>query len=367
MFVHQGKLDPLLRPEDYCAEESFSRERRDMFSRQWNIVGLAESLSRAGDYIAVEVQGVPVIVHHSDGTINAFRNSCAHRHSMLRPHGTGNQPRLTCQYHGWQYQNDGKVTRVPDGQSFKGIKADQFCLAQVRSEVCGPFVLVCLDDHAASFRSHLGDLASEFDTSFGHHRHFGTWKTTHAVNWKIIVENAVESYHVPLVHPTTFQNYRAEELHDHRLAPNWSRYADLQPWDQSIVSRGFRFLARTLLKHPTGERFKHTHIYPNHLLYYGDLMSTWTVVEPVSALSSNYTLYAFVPEEIRKAPGKRILQSGSATVLLKQLKRILREDMELWPKVQGGLAGSVHSGVLSCREERIWAFQEFVHKSLSSP
>ena len=64
----------------------------------------------------------------------------------------------------------------------------------MRSEVCGPFLLVCLSDQEASFRCHLGDFASEFDASFGNHRHFGTWKTTHAVNWKIIVENAVESY-----------------------------------------------------------------------------------------------------------------------------------------------------------------------------
>ncbi len=364
MFVNQGKLDHLLTPPCYVSEESFAGERRHVFDRHWHIVGMAETVGRPGDYLACDVLGVPIIIHNSDGNIAAFRNSCAHRHSMLRPKGSGNQLRLTCQYHGWQYQHDGKVAKVPDGQSFKGIKADQLCLGKVRCEICGPFILVNLGSDEATFRNHMGSFSAEFDDYFSSHRHIATWKTSHAVNWKVIVENAIESYHVPLVHPTTFQHYRAEELHDHQLAPEFSRYADLQPWDKSIVGRGFRFLAKILLKNPNYERFKHTHIYPNHLLYYGDLISTWTVVEPVSALRSDYTMYAFIPEEIQKTPGKRLLQLMSAKVLLRQFKRILREDMDVWPQIQGGLAGSLHSGVLSCREERIWGFQKFMQAAM---
>ena len=252
---------------------------------------------------------------------------------------------------------------MPDGQSFKGIKADQLCLDKLRAEICGPFVLICFDPTVPSFREHLARFSAEFDTAFGNHRLFGVWQTDHPVNWKIVVENAVESYHVPLVHPTTFGNYRASELHDHQLEPTYSRYADLQPWDNLLVSRGFRTLAKLLLRSPNYERFKHTHVYPNHLLCYGDLMSTWTVVEPLSATRCRYTLFAFVPQPVRWGVFGRLVQTLSSNLLMRQLKKILREDMDLWPKVQGGLVGSLHKGVLSCREERIWAFQRYLEGS----
>ena len=360
MFVHHGKLDHVLPPSAYVSESSFLFERQNLFLKHWHIVGLAESVREKGGYVASEVMGIPVVVHHGDQGVVAYRNTCAHRHAMLCPNGSGHQLQLTCQYHGWQYSGEGRVCKVPDGPSFKGIKAEQLRLDGVKVEVCGPFVLVCFDPAVKSFRDHLGDFAAEFDAAFGQHRPFGTWQTEHAVNWKIVVENAVESYHVPLVHPTTFRNYKPSEQHDHQLASTNSRYADLQPWDNSVVSRGFRFLAKALLKSPNYERFKHTHVYPNHLLYYGDLMSTWTVVEPLDAGRCRYTLYSFVPAEIRMGAAGRILQNVSSSVLMRQLKKILGEDMDLWPKVHGGLRASRHTGVLSCREERIWAFQQYL-------
>lgn len=359
MFVHQGKLDHILPASAYSSGEAYRAEQL-MFKHHWHVAGLSESVRDKGGYVACEIHGIPIIVHHGDSGIVAFRNVCAHRHSMLCPQGVGSQSRLTCQYHGWQYSGEGRVCKVPDGQSFKGIKSEDLRLDGLRAEVCGPFVLVCFDNASPSFRSHLGEFSSEFDQCFGQHRLFGIWQTEHNVNWKIVCENAVESYHVPLVHPTTFGNYRASELHDHKLAPTYSRYADLQPWDRSFVSRGFRLLAALLLQEPNFERFKHTHIYPNHLLYYGDLMSTWTVVEPLSANRCRYRLYSFVPANIRWGGVGRLVQRLSSAVLMKQFRKILGEDMELWPKVHEGLAGSRFPGVLSCREERIWAFQKYL-------
>ena len=359
MFEHQGKLEHILPASAYSSAETWLQERR-MFDSHWHLAGLSESVREKGGYLAAEVRGVPVVVHHGDSGVVAFRNVCAHRQSMRCPHGTGNQPRLTCQYHGWQYSGEGRVCKVPDGQSFKGIKAEELRLDGIRAEVCGPFVFVCFDESSSGFKNHLGEFREEFDSFFGEHKLFGIWQTEHNVNWKIICENAVESYHVPLVHPTTFRNYRDSELHDHKLAPTYSRYADLQPWDRSIVSRGFRVLAGLLLEKPNFARFKHTHIYPNHLLYYGDLMSTWTVVDPLTPDRCRYTLYAFVPENIRWGAVGRLVQRMSSVVLMKQFKKILGEDMELWPKVHEGLRGSRFSGVLSCREERIWSFQKYL-------
>lgn len=367
MFVHQTKLEHVLPASDYHSAEAFEREQESLFRQQWQIIGLSDAVAKPGGYLAAELSGLPVIVHNQDGVISGFRNACAHRHAQLRPNGCGNQERLTCQYHGWQYNAEGRVAKIPDGGSFKGIKAEQFCLGKIRTEVLGPFVFATLAPSGPSMREFLGEFASEFDQYFGAHRLFSQWETAHPVNWKIVCENAVESYHVPLVHPNTFANYRDQSLHDHRLADSHTRYADLQPWDQSIVSKGFRTLASLLLKHPNYERFKHTHLYPNHLLYYGELMSTWTIVEPLGPKSSRYQLFAFVPKDVRYGIAGRCAQDLSSGLLLRQLKRILGEDMGIWPAIQRGLEASDNPGILSCREERIWAFQRFIADQAGQP
>jgi len=136
MFVHQTKLEPLLKPADYFSREAFVNERELLFPHHWQIVGFVHQVANEGEYLACDVGGIPVIVHNAGGSIGGFRNACAHRNAMLRPNGSGKQTRLTCQYHGWQYDGAGKVCKVPDGQSFKGIKSEDFCLTRVSTEVC---------------------------------------------------------------------------------------------------------------------------------------------------------------------------------------------------------------------------------------
>jgi phenylpropionate dioxygenase-like ring-hydroxylating dioxygenase large terminal subunit len=212
----------------------------------------------------------------------------------------------------------------------------------------------------------LGTFADEFLQFFANCRHIDTWVTEHPVNWKIVCENAVESYHVPMVHPNTFEDYRAEELHDHRLEPSYTRYADLMEYrsEKSAEALAFRFYSWFLLRNPTNKRFTHVHLFPNMLLYFGDIYSSLTVVEPLEAKRTRYTMFSFAPNAIYWGPAGRALQALSMKVLVSQFKKILREDMVRWPPVQQGLEHSRHTGVLSAREERVYAFQDFVTKRL---
>ena len=91
------------------------------------------------------------------------------------------------------------------------------------------------------------------------------------------------------------------------------------------------------------------------------------MVEPLDVTRSRYTLFAFVPRDVKKGSAGRLLQSLTSAMIMRQLKRILREDMELWPKVQEGLIASQHSGILSRREERIWAFQKYIREFQQRP
>jgi phenylpropionate dioxygenase-like ring-hydroxylating dioxygenase large terminal subunit len=364
MFTCNGKLEHLLRPEDYSSEKFWRDEVDSLFRKSWQFVGSVSDLSKPGNYLARDVAGVPVVFKNFDGQIAAFKNVCPHRHSMIVREGKGTVSKLKCMYHGWEFGNAGDVTHLPDGTSFKGIKAADFCLQPVRFEILGGMLFANLDPDAKEFRETLGELAPELEQYFGNHELIWHWVSEHKANWKVIEENAVESYHVPMAHPKTFKDYKKPELHDHKLASAYTRYADLEPLNKTIVDKVFVALAKYFLPAPNYERFKHTHIFPNNLLYYGELFSTWAAVYPVAPELTRYEIVGFIPRKIKQGLFRNFFLKIIVRPLVKMIFRILLEDMEIWPKLHKGLSNSSFAGVLSCREERIYAFQQYVYSNM---
>jgi phenylpropionate dioxygenase-like ring-hydroxylating dioxygenase large terminal subunit len=364
MFIHQGKLQHLLHPSDYSSEAFWRDEVEHLFRKSWQFVGSVSDLSKPGNYLARDVAGVPVVFKNFDGQIAAFRNVCPHRHSIIVREGKGTVSKLKCLSHGWEYGESGVLTYLPDGVSFKGIKAADFCLQPVRFEILGGMLFANLDPDAVGFRETLGALAAELEEYFGNHDLIWHWVTEHKTNWKVIEENAVESYHVPMAHPKTFKDYKKPELHDHKLTPTYTRYGDLEPWGTGFIDKGFRWLAKFFLPAPNYERFKHAHIFPNNLLYYGELFSTWAAVYPIAPDRTRYEIVGFIPRKIKMGLIQRILLRIVIQPLVKMFGRILLEDMEVWPKLNKGLANSPFKGVLSCREERVFAFQQYISSNM---
>jgi phenylpropionate dioxygenase-like ring-hydroxylating dioxygenase large terminal subunit len=366
MFHFSGRLDHLLEPRDYLDAGVFAEEMTSIFSREWNLFCLASDLASENARFAGTVAGKPVVVINQSGRLKAFSNVCGHRHSVICPAGAGTGERLKCQIHGWEYDCDGHLARIPDGKHFKVVKPGDFSLTEYRVEKCGPFVFVNLSPEGVSFEETLGKLAEEFHYWYDDVRLVDVWTHEHEVNWKIPVENAVESYHVPMVHPNTYEDYRDEALHDHQLEPGYSRYADLLPYEDKpgLISLGFRVYTKLFIKNPTFSRFTHTHLYPNMMLYYGDVYRNLSVLQPISPKRFRFTCYSFVPKAFRFGWIGRRIQDLSMLVFMRMGRRIVGEDVRLWPAVQTGLESSSHRGVLSAREERVFAFQQYVSRML---
>lgn len=365
MFHHPGVLPHSLRPAAYAAADVFAEEQQRLFSSAWHWVCPLRDLARAGDQVAVQIAGVPIVVRRDDDSIKGFVNVCAHRHCQIVRPGCSHAERLRCPYHGWEYGPDGRLARLPDGGSFAGLDARSIGLVPVRVDVVGPLVFANLETSAPPFLTSLGGLQDEFQRFFGHHRVVGVWSTEHDVNWKVIVENAVESYHVPLLHPSTFEDFRPPELHDHTLAEGFTRYLDEKPWETRPRDLAARFLTWALLPAPSYRRFTQAHVFPSLLLYYGELISTLIAVVPLTATRTRHVAVSLLPDSLR-SPALRPLQALFGRLFARVGAGILREDMAAWPAIQRGLAASPFPGVLSCREERVHAFQEWVAKRVPS-
>jgi choline monooxygenase len=366
MFVHDRVLEPALDPADYLSAETFERERSVIFRRGWHLVACSDQLADEGAYVSTDVAGLPVLVRREADALHAFINVCAHRHSLLEAPGCGARERLRCRYHGWEYDLDGRLRKLPDGRSFKGLKAASLRLQTLRVDRFGPLVFIALDERDPPLRQWLGPLADELAPFYERPlRMLYARSSEFAVNWKVIVENAVESYHVPTVHPETFRYYRDPALHDHRLEANFTRYADLEPWSKSVSGRALALFAKLAVRASDGQRFRHTHGFPNQLYYYGDLFCDVSVVTPVAPQRARHTSFGFVADDLLLRPLTAPLQRVFGALMKKQGLRIFGEDGSAWSSVQAGVAHARGRGVLSAREERVWAFQRWVAAQLA--
>lgn len=357
MFVADGALLHLLRPADYVTPEARARDLA-LLRKHWHLHALSVDLARDGDQFAADVAGVPVVVRNDGGKLAGFVNVCPHRHSLLTAPGACHADVLRCMYHGWSFDDDGALCKLPDGRSFSGLDGRAVRLRRVAVERCGCLVFVNLDEHAASFASGLHDGGAELAARFGAHRLVDRWTTTHDVDWKVVVENTVESYHVPLVHPATFHDFRSPELHDHTLWAGGTRYADLKPWGREAAGVVAHVLARLFGAAPV-HRFVHAHLFPTTMTYANELVSTVMSVMPSHDGKTRVTLASFVPEHLSSSIF-RPLQLLFGRTFSWMGRKIVEEDKRLWPHVQRGLQSSEHAGVLGAREERVHAFQRFI-------
>ncbi len=359
MFVHSTSLPQVLAPRAYSSPAFYELEQNRIFKRAWTFVGLKRNLRREGDYLTSECGGCPVVVWNIGGEIRAFRNVCLHRHAQICS-GAGCAATLRCQYHGWEYDSSGKVSKIPDAASFKGVELESRHLERIRLETLGDLVFVTTDPDIVSLRTSLGELAEELDVFYGDHWVTAFDEFTLDVNWKVAVENAVESYHVPMVHPQTFRNYRPSELHDHRLTEHYTLYRDLLSWDADPTGRMFKRVTRFLLPAPTFQRFTHLHVFPNLMFYYGDLYSGFSFHRPIGPEQLHFQGWSFMPNRLRWGVAMRPAQYVFRYLLQRTGNRIMAEDAGILPKIHAGLKASQSSGVLSAREERVYAFQRHV-------
>jgi phenylpropionate dioxygenase-like ring-hydroxylating dioxygenase large terminal subunit len=360
MFQYHAKLDPLLQPADYASESFFALEQARIFPHAWCFAGLDHDVARPGDYYATEIRGVPVVIKNTGGELRAFRNVCLHRQSRIVPLGCGHADTLRCGYHGWEYGEEGQLAKIPDGASFKGLHARDWKLDRFRVERLGSLMFVNLNADAPSLRGTIGDLADEIDYFFGDHKAIWRWTTEYPVNWKIIVENAVESYHVPVMHPSTFMDYKKEEYHDHQLHPAYTSYLDVAPMGSSLVERALRAMTSLTAKNIHFERAKHTHIFPNHLFDYREICSLYSSVEPLGPQRTRLVSIGLLPRRVKNPVLVRPIQSLFRVALTRMARKIMGEDVGIWNEVQRGVEQSAGPGVLSCREERVFAFQRYL-------
>ncbi|HCZ00638.1 MAG: (2Fe-2S)-binding protein [Rhodobacterales bacterium RIFCSPHIGHO2_02_FULL_62_130] len=188
----------------YTSAEFLEQEQRHIFAHDWLCAGRAETLPNAGDYLTMKIAGEPILVlRDRDGEIRAMSNVCRHRMSTLLE-GRGTVRTITCPYHAWVYNLDGTLRGAPAMTLNEGFCKEQIALPKVRCEIWQGWIMVTLNTDAPSPEVGLAgvrDLIPNLDMSTYTETYRETFRW--ATNWKVLAENFMESYHLPMCHAGT--------------------------------------------------------------------------------------------------------------------------------------------------------------------
>ncbi len=207
---HERKVFMLNR-EVHVSEQILQDEMRLIFERCWIYVGHGSELKKPGDFVTRRVAGRPLIfVRDAGGTVRCHFNTCRHRGATVCTQAKGNARRFFCVYHGWSYKNDGSLGGVPGDDAYpESFDKDHLGLkGPARFESYRDFWFMSLNPTIEPLTDYLGrateylDLVIDQSPSNTMEVIEGTQEYDVEANWKLMVENSVDDYHLPTTHST---------------------------------------------------------------------------------------------------------------------------------------------------------------------
>jgi len=305
--------------EAYCSEEYFELEREQLFKRVWLLAGRELDLPNAGDFLVKEIptcHASILITRSDDGQLRAFHNVCSHRLAKVVWEPKGNAARFACKYHGWGYGNRGELRAVPDEGNFFGVDKSRNGLTPVALETSNGFIFINLDPNP---KQGLKEFLSGIDAKLADHD-FADWTSTYRVeceipvNWKCIVDNFQETYHLSFVHAISVGDRSVgpgnpfgyplgfELFGPHRIMGIWGNLEHKPALVESfairqggVISQGATDAAKgRVQRHPNWQMDVHG-IFPNVLIDVTPSFYLTHEVMPLSAGLTRWTTAVYFP------------------------------------------------------------------------
>ena len=338
----------------YTDEKFLNLEANTVFAENWAFVGFVHELAKPGDILPVILAGKPIIlVRNIKNEIVAFHNVCRHRCLKLvdEPKNTGKL--IRCPYHSWTYDLDGKLISSPhfggtDNHEPKGFDPKKYGLETIRIKLWHDWIFVNLNKKAPPFEKYVKKISKQLKCiDLNKIKPVATLNFGEvATNWKFLVENYVEPYHVQFVHKTT----TSQPLKDHYTIVDGNCFGSGVDLNEENTSSGNLAVSSRYLS-----------LFPNFIIgtYYPNQIG----------------VHLNLPIDSGRTIQKRIIYSTNgykmttkeANSLKKLWWDVHKEDHEICERLQLGRASPVatEGGVLSPYwEKSVRAFHKHVIKSV---
>lgn len=337
------ELATALEARYYTDPRWLDHERDAVFARSWQLAAHVGDLAGAGDHVICEVAGKPVIIVRTpEGGLNAFYNVCRHRAGPLATCNGKGARNLICKYHGWNYTLDGQLRAATEMQGAAEFDMAAIRLPRVQVREWQGLVFISLDDRTAPFDEVYAGITERIrplDLSAMRFAKRDTYRL--ACNWKVYVDNYLEGYHLPFVHP------------------GLSKVLDYKAYDTELAA--WHSLQHSPLRnndgiYGDGDAFYYF-VYPNVMLNItpGRLQTNRILPDGADHCIVEFDYYYTDDPEVQ------------ARVAAEQAfsDEIQAEDIAICEHVQKGLAsGSYTAGRLNPRRESgVWHFQNLLRQA----
>jgi choline monooxygenase len=350
-----------LPPAVYRSAPLLAHETRQIFEREWTCIGRLAEIPTPGDYLTFSVAGQPVVaIRQADQSVKVFANVCLHRCAKLLE-GTGKVRRIVCPYHAWTYTTDGSLVGAPHMDSSPGFSIEGQALAELRTTFWEGFIYVTLSQEAPPLEPRIEGLRQVI----GRYRladyepvilENEIWDT----NWKCLVENFMDAYHIFKVHRKTFDpsNESVQRTTMHEGGDGWAYHTVDAPRDGS---RALAHRDNTWLEGDWRRTVTLAAVFPAHTMQIQPDMLWYLSIQPQGTDQVAVRWAVSIPREI--------LADGDREALVEQWGELLRavnkEDKEILSRVREGTKFTLASqGRLAHLERNLWEFGQYYCRSM---
>lgn len=202
----------ILPKEAYTSKDWFEKEKQLIFGNSWQFAGFIEDVQDPGDYITVQCGNQNLmVVKGRDQRLRAFHNLCRHRGTQLLRAVGKKQKAITCPYHDWTYNLNGQLMSVPDKEKeFPDLELDSICLHKASVDLWRGMIWV----HPKPNPEPITKWFEGVEEKLGPHDPTRLveypetiYEETINANWKIVVENYIDVYHLAHLHSHTLDMY----------------------------------------------------------------------------------------------------------------------------------------------------------------
>ena len=213
------------------SDEIFKLERERIFDRCWLYVGHESEVENAGDYRRRMVAGRPIFFNRDqEGEIRVFLNTCPHRGAMICRRDEGNAKIFQCFYHAWNFNSKGELIGIPDEAGYgEGFDRKELSLSPPpRVDSYRGFYFLSYNPEIEDLVTYLAGAREYLDlivdqTELGLKTIRGSNKYHIKANWKLLVENSIDGYHVFPTHQTYWDYMELEGMKTPKSRPGIGR------------------------------------------------------------------------------------------------------------------------------------------------
>jgi phenylpropionate dioxygenase-like ring-hydroxylating dioxygenase large terminal subunit len=350
----------------YANEELLELEYPHFFLASWQFLGHENELQKPGDFVTLDLWRDSILVMRGrDGALRAFLNICRHRASRLLD-GRGNcGARIQCRYHGWTYNNDGRLSGIPSPESFPDVDRSELGLLEINCQVYRGLVFARIAGEGPPIASRLGEAdrwIAEYkpeDLVLQAEPVIEVWDA----NWKIAWDNYLENYHLPIGHPCLHRLLVESEVSADLPGGGSAGFFEMNPKPSSVEQerRYQELIECTDHRYTECVRRKWLQVdFESNMgiEFYPSLFSVFQVL-PVAAGKTVIRMSLYAPPDLD--PDEKELQAIDLAIL----DEVNQQDKVLCERIQRGVkTHGYRPGPLSLEESSIQAFHDRVRESL---